>query len=106
MGKTLSELGFKLGNWDSDELCNSSTVIGVDLYEVSEHLLLNVSSALTKWPCEVLSEVLSVSLAKNFSIESSGLLVVVIRVVVSISTNVTSHFGGRPFVLWAFNRTA
>ena len=94
---------FSLVDWDSDCLGKSSSVVWVDLVEVCEHSLLNISSSLTEWSGQVGDQMLSVSLGENLLPQSSWLLVVGIWVSIFVSTDLSGNVLLSPGILRVLN---
>ena len=94
---------FSLVDWDSDCLGKSSSVVWVDLVEVCEHSLLNISSCLTEWSGQVGDQMLSVSLGENLLPQSSWLLVVGIWVSIFVSTDLSGNVLLSPGMLRVLN---
>ena len=82
-----SQVGFLDGKAES--VSNSSSVVGVNLKEMLDHLLLNILAAVAKISGDVVHKALTLSFIENFGEEQARLLKVVIRMVVRVSTNLT-----------------
>jgi len=91
---------------DSEFLGNSGTHVWVDLVEVSDHDFLDALSALSERAANVGHPVFSVGLREDLSPESSWLLVVVVRVGVSVSSDVAVEFLWAPLGGWVLNWSA
>ena len=70
---------------DTKALGNSLTILGINLVEKLDHLLLDFSSGTTETAADVLDQVSPVSLVHYLSEESSGLLEIIIRVLMRVS---------------------
>ena len=70
---------------DTKALGNSLTILGINLVEKLDHLLLDFSSGTTKTATDVLDQMSPVSLVHYLSEESSGLLKIIIGVLMRVS---------------------
>ena len=89
---------------DAETLSDSLTVFRINLVELLDHLLLNVSSGATKTAANIFNKVSSVSFVHDLSEESSGLLEIVIGMLMRVSASESSHREFNLLLAWILNR--
>jgi len=88
---------------NTEALCNSLTILRVNFVEKLNHLFLDVSPGTSETTANVLNKVSSVSFIHDFSEESSGLLVIIIRMLVRVSASKTSNGELSLLLAWVLN---
>jgi hypothetical protein len=83
-------------NGESDVLGNSRSVFGVDLEEMSNEAFLDVSAALAESSRDVVDDALTLDVVEDLTEEPTSLLVVVVGVVMSVTSNLTVVVGSVP----------
>lgn len=91
-------------SWDAKALRNSLTILGINLVEKFDHLLLDFSSGTTETAADVLDQVSPVSLVHYLSEESPGLLVIIIGVLMRVSTSEAGERKLSLLLAWVLNR--
>lgn len=88
---------------DTKALGNSLTILGINLIEKLDHLLLDFSSGTTETAADVLDQVSPVSLVHYLSEESSGLLEIIIRVLMRVSASEAGERKLSLLLAWVLN---
>lgn len=88
---------------DTEALGNSLTILGINLVEKLDHLLLDFSSGTTETAADVLDQVSPVSLVHYLSEESSGLLEIIIRVLMRVSASEAGERKLSLLLAWVLN---
>ena len=92
-----------VSQWDSNSLGESGSVIRMDLVNMLEESLLDVSSGTAERSRQVLNDSLSLSLVKHFLPKSSWLLVVGIWMSRSVSCYESGNWIFGPSLGWVLN---
>jgi hypothetical protein len=90
-------------HWEADLGGNAGSVLVVDLVEVSDESLLDVTTALAERAGEVLNQVSAVGVVVDLSEEGARLLVVVVRVLVWVSADSAADWVSMDGVLLVLN---
>lgn len=90
-------------SWDAEALGNSLTILGINLVEKLDHLLLDFSSGTTETAADVLDQVSPVSLVHYLSEESSGLLEIIIGVLMRVSASEAGERKLSLLLAWVLN---
>ena len=90
-------------SWDPEALGNSLTVLGINLVEKLDHLLLDFSSGTTETAADVLDQMSPVSFIHYLPEQSPGLLEIVIGVLMRVSARETCECKLSLLLAWVLN---